>query len=106
MCVCVLHNLNILKSALSPFFLPSSSPPSPSPLPSGVLAQIDYLEMLGVDSVWLSPFYEFGGVDMGYDWTDHRAVDRRFGEDGDVDELFYQLIDRGSFRPSHTCFSL
>ena len=62
---------------------------------TGILSKVDYLESLGVDGVWLSPFYESGGVDMGYDWTDHTAPDPRFGEDSDVDELFQALAARG-----------
>ncbi len=53
------------------------------------------MDALGIDSVWLSPFYEFGGVDMGYDWTDHTVVDGRFGNDTDVDALFEALLDIG-----------
>ncbi len=43
----------------------------------GILEKVDYLDDLGVDSVWLSPFYSYGGVDMGYDWLDHTKVDYR-----------------------------
>jgi len=35
--------------------------------------KLDYLEYLGVDTIWLSAFYEYGGRDMGYDWLNHTA---------------------------------
>ena len=42
----------------------------------GVRSRLGYLELLGVDALWLSPIYPSPMVDNGYDITDHRAVDR------------------------------
>src|SRR5215471_21141881 len=53
----------------------------------GILAQLDYLAWLGVDAVWISPFYPSPMVDFGYDVSDHTAVDPLFGTLADFDRL-------------------
>ncbi len=45
----------------------------------GVRARLPYLERLGVDAVWLSPFYSSPQADAGYDVADYRRVDPVFG---------------------------
>ena len=49
----------------------------------GLVNRIDYLEELGVDCVWLMPFYPSAQLDDGYDITDYYAVDPRLGDLGD-----------------------
>ena len=41
----------------------------------GIRGRLGYLELLGVDAVWLNPFYPSPMVDDGYDVADHRDVD-------------------------------
>ena len=53
----------------------------------GVTAEIDYLYHLGVDAIWLSPFYPSNLADGGYDVIDYRNVDPRLGTLEDFDEL-------------------
>lgn len=53
----------------------------------GILSRIDYLKSLGVDAVWLSPFYKSPNRDGGYDVADPRDVDPRFGNIDDVRAL-------------------
>ncbi len=53
----------------------------------GVRSRLGYLELLGVDALWLSPIYPSPMVDNGYDITDHRAVDPVWGDLDAVDEL-------------------
>ncbi len=53
----------------------------------GVTQRLPYLAELGVDIVWLTPFYESPGADHGYDVSDPRAVDERFGTLDDVRTL-------------------
>ncbi|CAM6053455.1 unnamed protein product [Sphagnum tenellum] len=60
-----------------------------------------------VGSVWISPFYHFGGVDMGYDWINHTHVDPLLGTDEQMDRLLNELSARGikailGFIPNHT----
>lgn len=45
----------------------------------GVASRLDYLHELGVDVIWLSPFYRSPGKDMGYDISDYQAIQPEFG---------------------------
>ena len=53
----------------------------------GVAAKLDYVASLGVDAVWLSPFFLSPMRDFGYDVADHCAVDPVFGTLADFDHL-------------------
>ena len=53
----------------------------------GVIAGLPYLSGLGVDAIWLSPFYKSPNKDGGYDVSDPRDVDPRFGSLDDVKQL-------------------
>src|SRR5262245_61936031 len=55
----------------------------------GIIDHLDHLgpDGLGVDAIWLSPFYRSPWRDGGYDVTDHAAVDPRFGSEADFDRL-------------------
>jgi alpha-glucosidase len=57
---------------------------------AGITARLDYVASLGVDAIWLSPFFSSPMKDFGYDVSDYRAVDPIFGTLQDVDAL----IDR------------
>ena len=51
----------------------------------GVTAKLDYLQKLGVDYIWLNPFYPSPQRDNGYDVADYCAVDPRFGTMDDLE---------------------
>lgn len=53
----------------------------------GVIERLGYIRDLGVDGIWLAPFYASPMVDGGYDIVDHRSIDPRFGTLCDFDEL-------------------
>ncbi len=53
----------------------------------GVAAKLDYVASLGVDAVWLSPFFLSPMRDFGYDVADHCAVDPVFGTLADFDRV-------------------
>jgi len=53
----------------------------------GITARLPHLRDLGVDAVWLSPFYPSPQHDAGYDVADYRAVDPLFGDLGDADKM-------------------
>ena len=73
----------------------------------GVLSRIDYLAGLGIDAVWLSPFYPSALADGGYDVADYRDVDPRVGTLDDFDALVAALHEQGiriliDIVPNHT----
>lgn len=61
----------------------------------GVIEKLDYLRDLGVDYLWLTPFFKSPLNDNGYDIADYRAVDPVFGTMEDVEELIAQAERRG-----------
>ncbi|THJ68039.1 glycoside hydrolase family 13 protein [Arthrobacter echini] len=73
----------------------------------GVTSRIPYLKALGVDAVWLSPFYPSALADGGYDVDDYRDVDPRLGTLEDFDEMVGALHGAGikcivDIVPNHT----
>ena len=61
----------------------------------GIVARLDHIASLGVDAIWLSPFYPSPQRDAGYDVSDPRAVDPMFGSLEDFAELVRQAHERG-----------
>ncbi|MGN7250842.1 glycoside hydrolase family 13 protein [Arthrobacter sp. SAFR-014] len=73
----------------------------------GVTARLPYLQQLGVDAVWLSPFYRSPQADGGYDVADYRQVDPAFGTLADFDAMLEDAHARGlkvivDLVPNHT----
>ncbi|MEO3745581.1 glycoside hydrolase family 13 protein [Plantactinospora sp. B5E13] len=73
----------------------------------GITARLDHLVELGVDAVWLSPFYPSPQADAGYDVADYRDVDPLFGTLADADALIDAARQRGlrlvvDLVPNHT----
>ena len=60
----------------------------------GILAQLDYLSWLGVDAIWISPFYPSPMADFGYDVSNYTNVDPIFGDLATFDELLQQAHRR------------
>jgi alpha-glucosidase len=61
----------------------------------GITSRLDYIAELGVDAVWLTPFYPSPMADGGYDVADYRGVDPRFGTLADFDKLLVEAHARG-----------
>jgi alpha-glucosidase len=61
----------------------------------GVTAHLDHLSALGVDVLWLTPFFRSPMRDHGYDIADYRSVDPRFGGDAALAELLDAAHARG-----------
>ncbi|WP_017588691.1 glycoside hydrolase family 13 protein [Nocardiopsis ganjiahuensis] len=73
----------------------------------GVTSRVPYLRELGVDAVWLSPFYPSALADGGYDVDDYRDVDPRIGTLADFDAMAAALAAAGiklivDIVPNHT----
>ena len=61
----------------------------------GLIRQLDYLEYLGVDVIWLAPFQPTPNRDNGYDVSDYYGIDPRHGSGGDFVEFMHQAHKRG-----------
>ena len=61
----------------------------------GVTKRLDYLKELGVDDLWLTPFFVSPQRDNGYDVADYRKIDPRYGTMEDFEELVREADARG-----------
>ncbi len=61
----------------------------------GIIERLDYVAGLGVDAIWVSPFFKSPMADFGYDVSDYRAVDPMFGTLADFDRLVAEAHRRG-----------
>ncbi|MHA7139966.1 MULTISPECIES: glycoside hydrolase family 13 protein [unclassified Arthrobacter] len=73
----------------------------------GVRSRLPYLRKLGVDAIWLSPFYVSPQADAGYDVADYRDVDPLFGTLADFDSMLAEAHESGmkvivDLVPNHT----
>jgi alpha-glucosidase len=73
----------------------------------GIITRLDYLTWLGVDAMWICPFYPSPMADFGYDITDYCNVDSIFGDLKTFDALVEQAHRRNlkviiDFVPNHT----
>jgi alpha-glucosidase len=62
---------------------------------NGVTEHLDYLKSLGIDAIWLTPFYPSPQIDFGYDISDYRAIDPQYGTMADFDRLVAEAKKRG-----------
>lgn len=74
---------------------------------AGITRRLDHIARLGVDAIWLSPFYLSPQKDAGYDVADYRRVDPRFGTNDDALALFARAHELGlkvivDLVPNHT----
>ena len=61
----------------------------------GITAQLPYVASLGVDGIWLSPFFKSPMKDFGYDVSDYKAVDPLFGRLEDFEQLLKRAHELG-----------
>ena len=74
---------------------------------AGIIERLDHLVELGIDAVWISPFYPSPMKDFGYDVSDYTDIDPLFGTMADFDRLLAEVHARGlklilDFVPNHS----
>ncbi len=62
---------------------------------SGIIHRLPHVASLGVDAIWVSPFFKSPMLDFGYDVSDYRDVDPLFGTLGDFDALVHRAHELG-----------
>ena len=62
---------------------------------AGARSRLDYLQRLGVDAIWFTPWYLSPWADGGYDVADYRQIDPRFGTLEQAEALIAEAADRG-----------
>lgn len=61
---------------------------------NGITKHLGYLKDLGVEAIWITPFYPSPQVDFGYDISDYRGIDPQFGSMADFDRLMAEAKKR------------
>jgi oligo-1,6-glucosidase/alpha-glucosidase len=61
----------------------------------GVIAKLDYIQSMGFESIWISPFTESPQKDFGYDISDYQAISPLFGTMQTVEKLLQEVHARG-----------
>jgi oligo-1,6-glucosidase len=61
----------------------------------GIIKKLDYLNFLGVNLLWLNPFYVSPDRDNGYDISDYQAIDPKFGKMQDLEYLLKEAHENG-----------
>jgi alpha-glucosidase len=61
----------------------------------GIIERLDYVADLGVDAIWIAPFFRSPMADFGYDVADYRSVDPTFGTLSDFDRLLARARQLG-----------
>jgi alpha-glucosidase len=62
---------------------------------AGITSKLDYIQDLGCETIWISPFFKSPLADWGYDVSDYCAVAAEYGEMTDFDELIQQAHNKG-----------
>lgn len=62
---------------------------------AGIIDRLDYLEWLGVETIWLSPFFTSPQADFGYDISDHFDISPDYGSLEECHHLFDEIHARG-----------
>lgn len=61
----------------------------------GIISKLDYLNDLGIDVIWVCPFYKSPNDDNGYDISDYKEIMSDFGTMNDFDNLLREVHNRG-----------
>lgn len=63
----------------------------------GIISKLDYLQDLGVETIWFSPFFSSPQADHGYDVSDFRSISPEYGTIADCDKLIENIHNRGMY---------
>ena len=63
----------------------------------GIISKLDYLKNLGVDILWLTPFYKSPMEDNGYDVADYLTINELFGSNKDMEDLIDECKKRDMY---------
>ena len=58
---------------------------------NGIILKLDYLKLLGIDTIWLSPHFDSPNDDNGYDIRNYKKVMEEFGSMQDFDQLLKEV---------------
>ena len=61
---------------------------------NGIISKLDYIKKLGVTAIWFSPLYESPDYDYGYDISNYKKIDKKFGSMKDFDRLLEECHKR------------
>ena len=61
----------------------------------GIISKLDHIRDLGATAIWFSPLYKSPDYDYGYDVSDYKAIDEKFGTMQDFDRLLAECHKRG-----------
>jgi oligo-1,6-glucosidase len=62
---------------------------------NGITSRLDHLQVLGIDTIWLSPHFDSPNADNGYDIRDYRSIMKEFGTMADFDTMLASMNARG-----------
>ncbi|MEJ2616054.1 MAG: alpha-amylase family glycosyl hydrolase [Ignavibacteriaceae bacterium] len=62
---------------------------------NGIIEKLDYVKSLGVDGIWINPFFESPFHDAGYDVSNYYKVSPRYGTNDDAKRMFAEAKKRG-----------
>ncbi len=60
----------------------------------GIISRLDHIRDLGATAIWFSPLYKSPDYDFGYDVSDYKAIDEKFGTMDDFDRLLEECHKR------------
>jgi len=63
----------------------------------GIISKLDYLLDLGIETIWLSPFFASPQADHGYDVSDYRSIAPEYGTMTDCEKLIKEIHNRGMY---------
>ncbi|HRI28004.1 MAG TPA: alpha-glucosidase [Chitinophagales bacterium] len=63
----------------------------------GIIGKLDYLQSLGVETLWISPFYQSPQQDFGYDISNYCAISPEYGTMTDAEQLINEVHKRGMY---------